>query len=67
MIDEDATEVFPSRPWLVVVEAKRSSVLSKPNTKAQLLAQIRHIQIREYASYLNHMLMTETMTTEAES
>jgi hypothetical protein len=32
---------------LVVVESKRTTVLDKPNSTAQLLAQIRHLQIRE--------------------
>ncbi len=46
MIEDDAMMVFLEKPYLVVVEAKRTEVLDKLDSKAQLLAQIRSLQIQ---------------------
>jgi hypothetical protein len=47
MIEQDAQNVYKERPYMVVVEAKKSSELDGVNSKAQLLAQIRHLQIQQ--------------------
>lgn len=46
MIKDDAMMVFVEKPYMVVVEAKRTEVLDKLDSKAQLLAQIRSLQIQ---------------------
>jgi len=46
MIDDDAMMVFVEKPYMVVVEAKRTEVLDQRDSKAQLLAQIRSLQIQ---------------------
>jgi hypothetical protein len=47
MIDQDGINVFMERPFMVVVQAKRTEVPEKANSKAQLLAQIRHLQLQQ--------------------
>ena len=46
MIEDDAMMVFVEKPYMVVVEAKRTEVLDQRDPKAQLLAQIRSLQIQ---------------------
>ena len=46
MIEDDAMMVFVEKPYMVVVEAKRTEVVDKLDSKAQLLAQIRSLQIQ---------------------
>ena len=46
MVEDDALMVFVEKPYMVVVEAKRTEVLDKLDSKAQLLAQIRSLQIQ---------------------
>jgi len=44
MIEQDATMVFIDKPYMVVVEAKRTAVIDLADDKPQLLAQIRSLR-----------------------
>jgi hypothetical protein len=46
MIDDDGLNVFIERPYMIIVEAKRTVDLDKADSKAQLLAQIRSLQLQ---------------------
>jgi hypothetical protein len=46
MIEQDAINVFIEKPYMVVVEAKRTAEIEKADSKAQLLAQIRSLQLQ---------------------
>lgn len=46
MIEEDGAMVFVEKPYMVVVEEKRTDVLDNLDSKARLLAQIRSLQIQ---------------------
>jgi len=45
MLDEEGIEVQVSKPYFIVVEAKRSQALEATDSKAQLLAQLRSLSI----------------------
>ena len=45
MTEEDGETVEISQPYMVVVEAKRNTTLDHTDSKAQLLAQVRALQI----------------------
>ena len=46
MIEQDATMVFIEKPYMVIVEAKRTAAMDLVDSKAQLLAQIRSLQLQ---------------------
>ena len=46
MIGQDALMVFVEKPYMVVVEAKRTEALERQDSQAQLCAQIRSLQIQ---------------------
>ena len=48
MIDEDGLNVYIEKPYMVIVEAKRTVDLDKADSKAQLLAQIWSLQLQWY-------------------
>jgi len=45
MMEEDGETVEISQPYMVVVEAKRTATLDNKDSKTQLLAQVRALQI----------------------
>jgi hypothetical protein len=45
MFEEDGNNVQIIQPYMVVVEAKRNTTLDHTDSKAQLLAQVRALQI----------------------
>ena len=47
MIEDDAANVFIENPLFIVVEAKRAADFWALDSKAQLLAQIRSLQVQE--------------------
>jgi hypothetical protein len=47
MLKQDAVNVFIEKPYMVVVEAKRTADIEKADSKAQLLAQIRSLQVQQ--------------------
>jgi len=46
MIEQDAPMVFIEKPYMVVVEAKRTAAIDLADSKAQLLAEIRALQLQ---------------------
>ena len=48
MNQQDGVNVLPSKPFFIVVEAKRSQALGVDTSRAQLLAQIRALQVSGY-------------------
>ena len=46
MIENDGMMVFVEKPYMIVAEAKRSEAVGKLDIRAQLLAQIRSLQIQ---------------------
>lgn len=52
MDDEDGENVEIAMPYMVVVEAKRTSSLTGRDAKAQLLAQVRALHILQYPTPL---------------
>ena len=46
MIRQDGLMVFAEKPYMVVVEAKRTEALERQDSQAQLCAQIRSLQIQ---------------------
>jgi hypothetical protein len=46
MIKQDAVNVFIEKQYMVIVEAKRTADIEKADSKAQLLAQIRSLQVQ---------------------
>ena len=46
MIEQDGVNVFIEKPYMVIVEAKRTADVEKADSKAQLLAQIRSLQLQ---------------------
>lgn len=45
MIGQDGVNVFIEKPYMIVVEAKRTAKFEDADSKAQLLAQIRSLQV----------------------
>jgi len=64
MIQEDASLVDIDKPYFVVVEAKRSSVVDHADSRAQLLAQIKSLSIHWYASFLRTLLIKMVLLEE---
>jgi hypothetical protein len=46
MIEEDAINVAIEKPYLVVVEAKRTEAIETSDSNAQLLAQIKSLSLQ---------------------
>ena len=46
MVEQDGVNVFIEKPYMIVVEAKRTAELGKADSKAQLLGQIRSLQVQ---------------------
>ena len=46
MIEQDAVNVSIEKPYMVIVEAKRTSEIENRDSRAQLLAQIRSLQLQ---------------------
>ena len=67
MIEDDAMMVFVDKPYMVVVEAKRTEALDRLDSKAQLCAQIRSLQIQWLShSDINNWLTLVMMKVEQE-
>jgi hypothetical protein len=49
---EDAADVKPIDPFFTCIEAKRFRAVASPPSKAQLLAQIRALQIQRFVSFI---------------
>jgi hypothetical protein len=49
MIEQDGAMVFVETPYMIFVDAKRTQDLDKADSKAQLLAQIRSLQIQWFS------------------
>lgn len=60
---EDAADVKPIDPFFTCIEAKRLQTVATPSSKAQLLVQIRALQIQRFVSFLIlfYFLMLETI------
>ena len=48
---EDAADVKPVDPFFTCIEAKKFQTAATPTSKAQLLAQIRALQIQRFAIF----------------
>lgn len=49
---EDAADVKPIDPSFTCIEAKRFQTVATPPSKAQLLAQIRALQIQRFVPFV---------------
>ena len=50
MFAQDGAHVASEKPFFVIVEAKRNAEMDQKNSTAQLLAQIRALQIAKFGS-----------------
>jgi hypothetical protein len=46
MIEQDGINVFIEQPYMIVVDAKRTVDVEEADSKTQLLAQIRSLQLQ---------------------
>jgi hypothetical protein len=62
---EDGADVKPIDPYFTCIEAKKFQTVATPSSKAQLLAQIRALQIQRFVSFLIsfYLLMTRSEPT----
>jgi hypothetical protein len=49
---EDAADVKPIDPFFICIEAKKFQTAATPPSKAQLLAQIRALQIQRFGPFV---------------
>ena len=67
MIRQDGLMVFVEKPYMVVVEAKRTEALERQDSHAQLCAQMRSLQIQWLLHFdLNSWLTLVVMKVERE-
>ena len=67
MIEDNGMMVFAEKPYMVIVEAKRTEVFDRLDSKALLCAQIRSLQIQWLMhSYINNLLTLVVMRVEQE-